>query len=681
MLTLTGATSLDGLTVYRDVVLDGERARTTSRVHVLGNTPRLVQHDDGWPAIWITRYRGAAGERESIGAVLMLTVELAPTEDELAALREALGAEVEPMALDVVDGTITLSVVGSSGGDELVRSISGPRRATFIGNQRASFLVELSADGSALLDQVLERELPAIHVGYELSFRHVVSGLRIQAWADLAAATTVLADRSAVVPPDSAAILGTIRERQLTGVAVEVLDPAVDEETVERMRDVAQQAVDAAVLGSLLGPPDEHGNPTILHPPNERLDMRISQGLVLTATTGVTGLLSLRLPEEAGRIRLVETARETRLDVTMHCTVDFASTPIDAVLVHWELPSTGAHDVLRFDERNAELRFRTLKGSEPRWRYRVDVWLDRRTEPLSLPWTETTETLVVLDLDGVGYLDVELRLETLALVAHEGATVELEHPALDAPGVAILDPAHPRARWTPVVAEHPARPWRSRVTWLGRDGSRSVGEWEERSARSLVLVPPEVPVARSEVLLISVGSFDDLVLVLCALRQQGAERSDEIEIRGSGESHSWSSHAERPWEYQLTRVRPDGTREVDPWQPGDDPVVVVRDPFAAVVTVLPQALQATPNWVVAQVLLRPVGAVGTTLLTFRRGDPERVWRFRSPVPDQLAYEYRRILVTPGAPRVEGEWTPSSSPVLVLRPPAQPSPAPPEPPSP
>lgn len=678
MLTLTGALEIDGMTVYRDVIIDGERTEETSRVHVLPQGPRLVTHDDGWPALWLTRYRGEAGDRDRVGAVLTLALELPIPDGAKETISQAMGREVEPLPIEAFAGTITLAVAGSTESDELLRSISGPKSASLIGNQRASFLVELTADGSALLDEALSRELPVIHVSYELSFHHVVRGVDIRAWADLGAAATLMRGRSAATDPDAGSLLHTVREHQLTGLSIEVLEGAVEQSTVDMLRDAAQQALEAAVVGSLLGPPDADGRPTILDPPRERLDMRIRQGMVVPATLGITGNLSFSLPEEANRIRLVETARETRLDVTVHCLAPFDTSPIDVVTVSWELPATGASDILRFQSGTTELGFRTLRGGdEAKWRYQVKVWLDGRTQPLVMPWVETDETLVVLDLGGVGYVDAEVRLEMLALGQFEAASVQLEHPALRSADAVVLDAEHPTARWSPVVAEHPARPWRARVDWVHRDGSRHEGQWEEQTGRELVLRPPEEVTARSEVMLLTVGSFEDLSLVLCTLRlvaspdEPGPDGStgEVIELTESGGSAVWMRPSDAAWEYQLVRVRPDGTRETDPWVAGDDPVVVIRDPFAAVVTVMPQLLSAVEGLRLAQVQLRPVGRdTDTTLLTFRPGDAERTWSFRTTAPDELAYEYRPIFIMTDAPRREGSWTAAHSSVLVLTPP-------------
>lgn len=670
MLTLTGATRLGGSTVFRDVVVEGERSRATSTVHVLAQTPRLAQHADGWPALWLVRHRGAPGARERIGAVLTLTLDLSPTPTELEALRAMLGPGVEPQPLQPVAGTVVLSVGGSSGPDDMVRAISGPRSASLTGYHRASFVVDLTADGAAMLDAALARELPVLHVAYALTFHHVVDGVLIRAWADLEAAAVVLTERAQALAPDAAVVVATLRERMLMGLTVEVLEGAVDDEALAQLQAIAQQLLDAAVVEQLLVPAGPAGAASVRSPATKRLDLRIRQGMVLSASTTITGLVALDIPAQAGRIRHVDTDVRTHLDVTVCCTVAFDDSPIDAVLFTWELPSTGATDVLRFSAGTSEASFRTLRGPHDGWRYRVEVWLDGRTEPLVLPWVETEETLVVLDLDGVGYVDLTLRLETLALGELRAAAVELEHPALPTADTAVLDAEHPAFRWIRAVAEHPARPWRARVDWLGRDGERRIGAWQEDTGRTLVLVPPEAPTPDSEVLLVFVGPFDDLALVICELRVVGDERSTTLELDGSGRAQQWRRPFDAAWEHRQTRVRPDGRRETDPWTLGDDPILVVRDPFAALVTVVPHALWPTGPWRLAQVQLRPAGAdTAGTLLSFRPGDAERTWRLRTAVPGELAYEHRLIMIGPTGPSLQGEWVRSASTVLVLRHPA------------
>jgi hypothetical protein len=277
---------------------------------------------------------------------------------------------------------------------------------------------------------------------------------------------------------------------------------------------------------------------------------------------------------------------------------------------------------------------------------------------------------VVLDVDGMGVLDVALRLQTLALGPYRAASIELDHPALPVPDTVVLDGEHPVARVTRVTAEHPRRPHRYRVTWLARDDERrDPGPWQETLDRDLELVPPTRAAPLSEVVLLTVGPFDDLVLVICELRAVGQEVADSLDFTASGMSLTWQRDVQVPWEHRQTRVRPDGTRETDPWTPGDDPIVVIRDPRAGMVTVVPLLLHTWPGWRIAQVQLEPEGASGTAqLLTFRRGDGERSFRFRGSAPDRLAYRYRQIIITTDSQRIEGEWTTATSPVLVLKPP-------------
>ncbi|MEM7152831.1 MAG: hypothetical protein AAF799_08310 [Myxococcota bacterium] len=672
MLTLTGATQLGGLSVFRDVIIDGERSVTTPKVHVLGMTPRLVTHADGHPSLWLTRYRGAPGQRERTGAVMTLSLDLAPTEAELEEVREALGADTEIAILQPTSGTVALSVAGSREADDLLRSISGPKLASLSAHNQASFVVDLTADGAALLDAAMEEQLPLLHVAYELTFQHAVNGVLIRAWADLHAASTVLAERAAAEPVDPTMLLSTVRERKLMGLSVEVLDSAVDQPTVDELTEIAQLALNKAVVETLLAPPNEEGIREVQRPPNKRLDLRIRQGMVLEATTAVTGLISMNLPEEAGRIRQVDTDIETRLDVEVHCTVDFESSPIDTVRMVWELPSTGATDSLHFGPDASEARFRTPLGAEPGWRYQVEIWFDGRTEPLRMPWVDTEETVVVLDLDGMGVLDVKLQLQSLALGDFRAASVELEHPALSSGDVALLDGNEPIAQWSRVTAEHPPRPWRSRVAWLHRDDDERVtGEWQEApvTQRVLTLRPPETTASTSEVLFITVGSFDDIELALCEVRIVGEETGEAFELAHSGRSKSWSHPPDAAWEYRLTLVRPDGSRQTEQWSAGDDPVVVVRDPYMAAVTVVPFRLDAMDNLRMAQVELKPAGPdAGSKLLSFRPGAPESTWTFRSATADDPAYSYRQIFITSDVGVLRGDWVQARSQVLVLSPP-------------
>jgi hypothetical protein len=216
MITLNGQREIAGCQVYRDDV-------DALAWYVMPQAPRVALDDDGKPMLSLAWYRRDLSrlteeERKTRlgGGLLSLSVELAATDEQMEAIREAIAADpvarrraarFHPQIADdpakladalkigtvpIKDGLVTLAVLGETTGEggamvpgsELVGSLVGVGRVSMVGRQRASFMAKLTQDGAVLLWEMLERDLAALRVGYDLSFDHRLDAVRMTVWCD-----------------------------------------------------------------------------------------------------------------------------------------------------------------------------------------------------------------------------------------------------------------------------------------------------------------------------------------------------------------------------------------------------------------------------------------------------------------------------------------------------------------
>lgn len=216
MLTLTGFRTIADCNVYPD-------DQDPLTFYTVSGTPTIAKDADGRPLVSLLWYRRDIGtltpeERKTRlgGGILSITTELAHTQAQADAMREALsrdptlhtrlaasdrtrrwwidevGRDERALAqalklsgLPVLDGTVTVGILGESSGDpgsrgEFVASLVGSGKVSMVGNQRAAFQAKLTQDGAIALWQAFERDLPAVLVAYDLLFHHRLDAVEMQ---------------------------------------------------------------------------------------------------------------------------------------------------------------------------------------------------------------------------------------------------------------------------------------------------------------------------------------------------------------------------------------------------------------------------------------------------------------------------------------------------------------------
>ena len=711
MITLADSRRLGSSTVFRDVLYrDGQR-RYTPRFYVLPDAPTLARDAAGQPAFDFLWYRTPPdnGVAPAAGGLVTLTVELAPSADERVRLAEALAAALAPEPLPALDlvavpfktGTVTLSFAGQSTGGDLANHVAGNGPARLVGAERATFVVELSRDGAALLWQAIEGGQDLFHVRYDLVFEHRLDDVELRVWSDARRCHEVAAARLAGGSLDGRQLTESLVADRLAGVELWSERPLADEHR-RALERLGQGLLEGAVVGALFDAGAvvaagtsglSRGDRTLpLRPYTEAIQATLNHTFKQSYPVEQHAVLSDVLRLGVSREQLGERVRLIDLDggffrvleVAIHCTVDFARDLIAAVTARVEYDATGpagrVHRTGEFLFREGEMiqTFRTeLAAPDLRsYRYEVEVYYRGDPEPTRIAYPATESNAIVLDLDGLGVLDVAIDLGDVPLEAVRAAVVDLEYPPTGLAHRLILDGEHPSGVWRAVVRERPG-PYRYRVAWVTVDDRRVEGEWQTSSQRAVWLEAPRDLVQAARVQVVAAGEFVGLAQIVVDLRatSEADPQAAQVAFGAPGETWTWQPRvADRTtFRYQARRtlVYRDGTVRELPWTDEDRPVLVARDQLRADVRIVSRLLDLGSAWQSALLTLEyrddGEGIHEQTTLVLKDREAELAWSIRIGAPDRRRYRYQLTLIPAHGPRQTIPWQESQDAILVLRP--------------
>jgi hypothetical protein len=215
MITLNGYRDISQCRLYRDDV-------NPLSWYVMPFTPRIALDDKKNPIfslVWHRRDVSHLTEEERRtklgGGILTLSAELAPTPEQMTEIRKTLGADpdvqarvaaarprwwtdeirrdknklgeaLQIAAVPVKEGSVSIAVLAEDAAahGEFIGNLIGAGKVSMLGNQRASFMAKLTQDGVVLMWEMLERNLAAIRIAYEMRFDHRLDAVTMVVWAD-----------------------------------------------------------------------------------------------------------------------------------------------------------------------------------------------------------------------------------------------------------------------------------------------------------------------------------------------------------------------------------------------------------------------------------------------------------------------------------------------------------------
>ena len=710
MITLTNALRVGACTVFRDVAhLNGARSYTKT-FFVIADAPRLARDERGGPAFDFLCYRGAPGETaDHAGGFVTLTTEWGPAPEDRAALIDGIRRALPSETLDAIaivsvpftSGTVALAVAGEdgSGPSDLARQVAGSGPARLIGSERATFGVDLTADGAALLLSALDSGLAMIKVHYDFVFDGRLDDTELHVWCDARRAYEVAARALAGGPSPARTIVDGLIAQRVAGVDVQSPSPlaAVQREALERLGQQLLTSALSSTLFDMTAPAGSGrdagatGSVAGLHPVNAASDATLNHTFTesFPVEQHATGDALLTVGSKAAlgdRVRIVDAdAGFFRvLEVKVYCTVRFDQSPVVAVIVRLAYDAMGpsgrvasSTDFVFQDGSPAVQTFRTITAAPDARSYRYTA--EARVHgapPVTYDYGETDATAIVVDDAMTGVLRVSIALGDAPSDRVQSAIVDVEHPPTGAAARFVLDGASPTTEWYAAVGTAPATPYRYRVAWAATDGRRVEGDWQPSTARSLLLSAPADLLRRGEVLLLSAGDFAGIAQIVVGLRAAAAADATEFTFTAGGVAQKWRSPLLDPsalrYQARQTFVYATGQRRSLDWTDLDRPVFIVSDALRVDVQIVPRLLDFASRFNFAVIALAYEYAAANIheqgSIVIRDGAEVR-WSFHTASPARPTFQYELTLFPKQGPRIVLPRQESSDQVLVLRPPA------------
>jgi hypothetical protein len=710
MLTLANPFRIAAQTVYRDVAYqDGKRLLTT-KFYVMPDAPRLALDDSGGPAFRFLWYRSleqsASGEAKSAaGGMLTVTVTLAPDPAGLSELRNAIAATaslasdaVELLPIPFTSGTVTLSFAAETAGGDFAARVAGTGPASLTGSGNATFAIELTQDGAALLAKALQNGLDILNVHYDLVFEYHLDAIKLRAWCDLSAASQAVTERLAA----GSLSIGQVREllaaNSLAGIEITAdADTKADRGELEK---TANQLLETMLANSMFGASvaspgsassgegsNAGGKP--LRPINmsDTFNHTFTESVAADQQVGLSTSLALKCSasEMAERLLQLDVSDAMRpLQITAICAADFSSGPIGSVHV-WiaynaTTPEGAAIDQsgdFLFKPGAAQWIFRVnATASQRSYRYRATVFY-KDGSTAELGEVSSDATVLVLDVDVLGVLDVTASLGDVPMTLVKSAAVALEYPVAPASTTLVLDGSNASRNWQVVIGRRDIAPYRYRTAWQTADGRRIVDDWREATARRLYLDAPAWLDASLTVQAIASGDFSQLAQLILDLRTGSAPDAETAQhsFSQAGEGFTWKPRAAPGsalhYQARRTMVQPDGSVRVLGWTDETAPVLVVRDILRFDVQIVPRFLDLGGAWTLAvldfdyeddSASIREQDSI-----VLHDKSEEAHWSFRVASPDRRKYRYRLNLVGKDGTKQISPWQETDSEVLVLQP--------------
>lgn len=715
MLTLSRNRRVGTCGVFRDFLLVDGKPQYTNIFYILPDAPRWTINEEGDPSFDFLWYRSLSSEAAiRNGGVVTMMVDLSPSEEERDALRRSIpaqfelgGTEVDLRSIPFKSGTVDLAFAAESSGGEFTNQIAGSGPARFAAAERAAFTLDLTADGASLLGQAIEQQVDLFRVHYDLVFEHRLTGVRMRVWCDTRKSYLVTEQWVRSGGSDPRRLRAELIEQHLAGVELSSEDP-LQSEQVSALQKCGQEILDRALKDTFFAqneassrPGSDTGmdsrgvtQPLRLRPFSESMEssfnLSFNESYPLEQHAVLEAVLHLDLSQEqlARRITKLDVAHGffDILDVQIVCTVDFAASLVSMVKIRVDYDAPGPSGQVHrtneyiFKQGVSIQHFRTdLAAPDKRmYRYVVDVFYRHESEPLHLESPETGATVIVLDLDAIGVLNVHAELRDVPFDIVNAAVVDLRYSSRSLAQRLILDGKNMTGDWQVVVREKP-RPFEYKTTWVLRDGRRLEGDWKASTAGVLFLDAPVELRTKADVQVVAAGEFSDLAQILVDLRSRGKpETQVQLAFTKSGEGRlweaPWSGDASFEYEFRRTLVYRDGSVRVleADWIPETRPVLVVRDEFRFEVRLIPRLLDLGGTLKMVIVELEPQETIDSIqdrkTLILKTKDEQPRWSFRLKTPDQHGYRYRLSEITgQGERRPSSDWRRAESELLVLRP--------------
>jgi hypothetical protein len=703
LLTLADSFRVENFTIFRDVVYHNGEREYRPIFYPLPDAPHIVRDADGSPAfdfLWYRKKPNSESMRPLAGGLVTLTVSLSPAADEKVHLRKQIAArdnlpiesvQLEPIAFK--DGSVTLTFAGESGTDEFVQQIAGNGKARLTGSQRASFAIDLSDEGAALLWNTLKLGNNLFRLRYDLVFDHRLDDIELRVWCDAQQAVQMAAVQTERGTLNPKKLGDTLVQKHLAGVEITSTRTMGDDQqmALEKLgQDLLQAALEKALFISReMENADTHFNLRSYEPSMQfLLNHTFTQSYPLEQHVVWDEILQLDLTQEQlnQKVRRVDPSDGffKVLEVKIYCTVDFTQDPIDKVKVAIEYDATGAGGRIRRQgeyifQKGVEVQTFTTDLAAPdqrSYRYGVTVFYANKPAPLHLTFPPTETTALIIDVGNLGILKVILELRDVSFKIIRQVVIDLYYPPLDISHTVILDGKQTHKQWQ-LITRNPPESYQYRVAWITHDNRRLESQWQTSSSHQISLDAPANLSRTVSIHLISAGDFSDVAQLLVDLRPLSdlTTHPSQFTFTQAGQSHAWEPEGMDPsgfqYEVRRTIVYSDGHRRELDWTLEDTPVLVVRNLWRFDVSIVARLLDIGDSIRLALLELQyqddQERFQAKDTLVLRDRNAEIHWIFHLGAPDRHRYRYRLTFIPTDGPRQTTNWQEAEENILVLRP--------------
>jgi hypothetical protein len=538
MLKISKQELVGGVTVYGDDTFDDV-------FYPIPEVPRFRTDDHGDPVLRFLKYRmpleRSDGKRG--GGFVFFDTEFTFTPDELARVKTALDERVQGMAnspgfrastpgpaqahlgtMTYTRGTANLLL--KEDGGTLIEAVRGAGKPSLFGRNIAAFMVEFTPEGATLFEAALQGKGGVVQVVYDLYFVAKLPETGGRAWfeADKFYSYEQTVDIDWQMYGDDEYV-EKIREEFIDHEAMGIElrldavlpDPEADRKLKDRIRAMLERALQDAVLRKMIPdieavPTDERGVPEdIEHLRRSFETNRVSsfeqqyrENSAVEWNIVPQGTLpNITTMADADGKPVLWTDHATEVDLndpffqTLHVKVgvnaDFATLPIHSIEVKLEYDHGSQHKVEEYSFASADdvadfTTFIDAGSREYRYSYQVNYVGSAKT--FVAPPVTTTDTVLTVNVDDVGLLDVEIGVGDIDFTRVASAQVWVRYSddgVEDFEEQFALTQQAPTHRVQHVLFQPRRNPVRYQVEYFLTDGRR-IQTTEQSTQRSPILV-------------------------------------------------------------------------------------------------------------------------------------------------------------------------------------------------
>jgi hypothetical protein len=648
MLTLPPYKQYDDATIYPD-------DSSWSTFYYIPNLPRLRYDDKGNPVFLFLKYREDASTlkdgQSRGGGYLQFDCVLDVTDDRRKAITDDLQSVVNKLAQQMgisqpppvtlapalytdVDGTSKVSLITMQpkpDGTGMVTSIAGFGKPSLLGDNIASFAMELSQRGASLMWAACQMDTLPFAVGYDLKFMASMPAIQMHVWMyagqmhQYSEQVTKDVDSSVWGDTDES-YTDTVREvfskYDFSGVTVNTFNVggAGSADLQKLANDMAQQGW-GIIEDQLKNAMTDKFDPTkdadkgaagdfqstfrdYMQSTSTDIDISYTQKQTLPwpihPQASMTGFMTTpgpngKLPNKADLFKEINLDDDffKLLQVRIHCNANFKDDPVYSVKVHMTYGSY-TQDFLFTDSTSTQTFQQFVDQNLGRkYQYWTEVNYKNSDKVLKTPEVTTDETELVLSVDDMGYLKTDIWAGSFNWDVVDSAQVHIRYSD-DSNGVPLAEDvlllnatqrttAYQRTIFAPVV-----NPYEYMVEFFLKDGQHIQYDWQQ--SRTLLLLINDMFEDHLAVTFVASGSFDSIDKIVVDVDYEDTAHAyhsqNTFELTQGADTKPWIvplwKGAARQFRYRSLVVYKDGHSDQGDWISKDGSMtIVVGEVFAA----------------------------------------------------------------------------------------------------